>query len=200
MPKPIDFYFDFSSPYGYIASHRIDAIAAKYDRTVAWRPYLLGAVFKVDGRGPLPGQPLVGDYALRDIARSARLYGVPFNMPARLPISGVNPSRAFYWLHDQDPQQAKALARALYAAFFVDGRDISEPEQIGDVAASMDIDRAAAIAALQDEKVKQRLREETEAAIARGAFGSPFVFVDDEPFWGNDRLDQVDCWLETGGW
>ena len=198
--KTIDFYFDFSSPYGYIASHRIDDIAARHGRAVNWRPYLLGVVFKVSGRGPLPKQPLVGDYALRDFSRSARLYGVPFNMPQRLPISGVNPSRAFYWLHDQDAEQAKALARALYAAYFVDGRDISDPEQVADVTASLGIDRAAALTALQDPAVKERLRQACDVAIARGAFGSPFIFVDDEPFWGNDRLDQVDRWLSTGGW
>jgi 2-hydroxychromene-2-carboxylate isomerase len=198
--KTIDFYFDFSSPYGYIASHRIDDIAARHGHAVNWHPYLLGVVFKANGRKPLPGQPLVGDYALRDFARSARLYGVPLNIPPRLPISGVNPSRAFYWLHDQDPPQAKTLARALYAAYFVDGRDISEPEQVAEVTASLGVDRAAVLAALQDPKVKERLRQETEAAIARGAFGSPFIFVDGEPFWGSDRLDQVDRWLATGGW
>ena len=198
--KSIDFYFDFSSPYGYIASCRVDDIAARHGRTVNWYPYLLGVVFKTTGRRPLPEQPLVGDYALRDFARSARLYGVPFNMPQRLPISGVNPSRAYYWLYDQDPQQAKALARSLYAAYFVDGRDISDPEQVAEVTAALGIDRAAVAQALQDPTVKERLRQECDAAIARGAFGSPFIFVDDEPFWGSDRLDQVDRWLTTGGW
>lgn len=198
--KTIDFYFDFSSPYGYIASHLIDDLAAKHGRAVNWRPYLLGVVFKTSGRAPLPGQPLAGDYALRDFARSARLYGVPFNMPARLPISGVNPSRAYYWLYDQDPQRAKALARALYRAFFVDGRDISDTEQVAEVAGALDIERTAVLAAMQDPQVKERLRQETDAAIARGAFGSPFIFVDGEPFWGSDRLDQVDRWLATGGW
>jgi 2-hydroxychromene-2-carboxylate isomerase len=198
--KTIDFYFDFSSPYGYIASHLIDDLAAKHGRAVNWRPYLLGVVFKASGRAPLPGQPLVGDYALRDFARSARLYGVPFNMPARLPISGVNPSRAYYWLHDQDPQRAKALARALYRAFFVDGRDISDAEQVAEVAGALGIEHTTVLAAMQDPQVKERLRQETDAAIARGAFGSPFIFVDGEPFWGSDRLDQVDRWLATGGW
>lgn len=200
MTKPIDFYFDFSSPYGYIASHRIDDIAGRHDRPVIWRPYLMGVVFKINGRGPLPEQPLVGDYARRDFARSARLYGVPFQMPARLPISAVNPSRAYYWLYDQDQEQAKVLARALFSAYFVDGRDISDPEHVLGVAQSLGVDRSALATALQDPAVKERLRHETDAAIARGVFGSPFFLVDGEPFWGNDRLDQVDHWLATGGW
>jgi 2-hydroxychromene-2-carboxylate isomerase len=200
MDKAIDFYFDFSSPYGYIASHRIDAIAKKHSRSVNWRPYLLGAVFKVNGRAPLPSQPLVGDYALRDFVRSARLYGVTLKIPARFPISAVNPSRAYYWMYDQDQEKAKPLARALYAAYFVGDRDISDPEQVAEVAAALGIDRSATLAALQEPRVKERLKQETDAAIARGAFGSPFLFVDGEPFWGNDRLEQVDRWLETGGW
>jgi 2-hydroxychromene-2-carboxylate isomerase len=200
MSKPIDFYFDFSSPYGYIASQRIEAIAAKHGRSVNWRPYLLGAVFKVNSRKPLPGQPLVGDYARHDFERSARLYGVPFKYPTRMPISGVSPSRAYYWVHDRDQQKAKELALALYKAYFVEGRDISDPEQVADIAATLGLDRSATLAAMQEPAVKERLKKETDAAIARGAFGSPFIFVDDEPFWGNDRLDQVDRWLATGGW
>lgn len=200
MTKAIDFYFDFSSPYGYIASHRIDDIAARHGRSAIWRPYLLGVAFKVNGRGPLPTQPLVGDYAMHDFRRSARLHGVAFNIPERFPVSGVNPSRAYYWLYDQDAARAKALARALYAAYFVDRRDISDPEQVAGVAAALGLDRTAVLSALQDPKVKERLRQECDTAIARGAFGSPFIFVDNEPFWGNDRLDQVDHWLAAGGW
>lgn len=200
MNRSIDFYFDFSSPYGYIASHRIDDIAARHDRSVTWRPYLMGAVFKINHRGPLPQQPLIGDYACRDFVRSARLYDVPFRMPDRLPISGVAPSRAYYWLYDQDPGLAKSLARTLLAAYFVNGQDISDAEQVAAVAESLGVDRAPVTTALQDPSIKDRLRQETDAAIARGVFGSPFIIVDDEPFWGNDRLDQVDRWLETGGW
>lgn len=200
MTKPIDFYFDFSSPYGYLASHRIDKIAEGHDRSVTWRPYLMGVVFKINGRTPLPDLPLVGDYARRDFARSARLHGVPFNAPSRLPISAVAASRAYYWLYDQDPQKAKVLARALYGAFFVDDQNIAEPDVVASVAESVGVDNVAMAKALQDADVKNRLRQETDAAIARGVFGSPYVVVDDEPFWGNDRLDQVDRWLETGGW
>ena len=200
MTSPIDFYFDFSSPYGYLASHRIDKIAERHGRSVTWRPYLMGVVFKINGRTPLPEIPLVGDYVRRDFSRPARLHGVPFNAPSRLPISGVAASRAYYWLYDQDPQKAKVLAQALYSAFFVDDKNIAEPDVVASVAESLGIDSGAVTNALQDADVKNRLRQETDAAIARGVFGSPYIVVDDEPFWGNDRLDQVGRWLETGGW
>ncbi|MFQ5545693.1 MAG: 2-hydroxychromene-2-carboxylate isomerase, partial [Acidiferrobacterales bacterium] len=171
-----------------------------HGRSVTWRPYLMGVVFKINGRTPLPDLPLVGDYARRDFARSARLHGVPFNAPSRLPISGVAASRAYYWVYDQDPQKAKALAQALYGAFFVDDKNIAEADVVASIAESVGIDSSAVTEALQDADVKNRLRQETDAAIARGVFGSPYVVVDDEPFWGNDRLGQVDRWLETGGW
>ena len=102
MAAPIDFYFDFSSPYGYLASCRIDEVAARHDRKVNWRPFLLGVAFKLTGSGPLTSQGPKGDYALHDFARTARLLGVPFAMPEGFPFASVAAARAFYWLLDQD--------------------------------------------------------------------------------------------------
>jgi 2-hydroxychromene-2-carboxylate isomerase len=200
MANPIDFYFDFSSPYGYLASTRIDALAAKHRRSVVWRPHLLGAVFKINDQRPLASIPLKSDYAARDLARSARLLKVPFKLPTKFPVGATAPSRAFYWLNDKDPALAKRLAQALYHAYFAEDRDISSPEVTCDVAARLEVDRVELAQALNDPAVKERLRTEVDAAIARGVFGSPYIIVDGEPFWGSDRLDQVERWLETGGW
>jgi 2-hydroxychromene-2-carboxylate isomerase len=200
MPAPIEFYFDFSSPYGYIGSARIDSIAAKFGRETIWRPILLGVVFRVTGAQPLPSLPLKGDYAKRDMSRFARLWDVPFRVPTHFPVATQAPARAFYWLTDRDPSLAKRLAHALYHAYFAEDRDISSPETTADVANSIGLDRNSALAALADPGVKERLRQENDAAIARGVFGSPFVIVDGEPFWGADRLDHVERWLATGGW
>lgn len=200
MRAPIDFYFDFTSPYGYFASTRIDELAAKYGREAVWRPMLLGAVFKIAGTGPLPPIPLKGDYALRDIPRFARLLGVPFKLPSVFPMASVPPCRAFYWLHDQNPLRAKEFARAVFHAYFLDDRDISKSETTIDLAADMGVDRDQISAALNDNAVKERLKTEVDLAIKKGVFGSPFIVVDGEPFWGADRLNQVEKWLETGGW
>lgn len=200
MANPIDFYFDFSSPYGYFAATKIDELAAKYDRAVTWRPILLGAVFKITGGQPLPTIPLKGSYTSHDLARSARLLKVPFKMPAKFPVSGTAPSRAYYWLGERDPAAAKRLAAALYRAYFVEDRDISNPEVTGNVAAKLGVDKAELTQALNDAAVKERLKSEVDAAIERGVFGSPYIVVDGEPFWGSDRLDQVERWLATGGW
>jgi 2-hydroxychromene-2-carboxylate isomerase len=199
MANPIDFYFDFSSPYGYFASTKIDELAAKHGRGVTWRPILLGAVFKITGGQPLPAIPLKGGYAAHDLARSARLFKVPFKMPAKFPIGSTAPSRAFYWVADKDPALAKKLAQALFHAYFAEDRDISDPEVTGNVAARLGVDRNDLTRALNDPAVKERLKTEVDAAIERGVFGSPYLVVDGEPFWGSDRLDQVEKWLQ-GRW
>ncbi len=200
MPAPIDFYFDFSSPYGYLAATRIEDVAAKYGRWVNWQPILLGSVFKITGGQPLPSLPLKGDYAKRDMARCARLLGIPFAYPGKFPISGVAPSRAVTWLQSRDQQKAKELALALYRAFFVDDRDISNPDVTIEVATEQGHERAAVTAGINDQAVKDTLRKEVEASIAKGVFGSPYFVIDGEPFWGHDRIDQVEQWLAKGGW
>src|SRR6185436_3764063 len=200
MANPIDFYFDFSSPYGYFASTKIDDLAARHGRTVTWRPILLGAVFKITGGQPLPTIPLKGSYAAHDLARSARLCDLPFRMPTKFPVPGTARSRAFYWLADRDPAAARKLAAALYRAYFVEDRDISNPEVTGNVAAKLGVNKAELTQALNDTAVKERLKNEVDAAIERGVFGSPYIVVDGEPFWGSDRMDQIDRWLTTGGW
>jgi len=197
---PIDFYFDFASPYGYIASTRIDELAARHGRRVAWRPILLGVVFKTTGMGPLPSIPMKGAYSLRDFARSARLYGVPFAMPKAFPFNAVVPSRAFYWLQARDPDLARRFAQAAYRAAFPEQTDITTPDACAAIAANLGVKREETLAALNDQAVKDRLRAEVDQAIARGVFGSPFIVVDGEPFWGADRLDHVERWLKTGGW
>jgi 2-hydroxychromene-2-carboxylate isomerase len=193
----IDFYFDFSSPYGYFAAEQIDALAARFGRQVNWHPILLGVVFKATGGGPPVANPSKWAYAVNDFARSARFYGLPYQLPAKFPIASQQPSRAFYWLQAQDPQAAKQLALALYRAYFVAGQDISELEVTLDVAAAHGLDRAALAEAIGSAEIKAKLKDETEAAIAKQVFGSPFVIVDGEAFFGADRLPQIEQWLSS---
>jgi 2-hydroxychromene-2-carboxylate isomerase len=200
VANPIDFYFDFSSPYGYFAATRIEDIAARHGRTVTWRPILLGAIFKVTRQQPLPTIPLKGDYAKRDLDRTAKLLDLPFRLPTQFPISTTAPARAFYHLNNRDPALAKRLALALFVAYFADDVDISSPGNTADIAAHAGVDRQEMIDALNDPAVKERLRHEVDAAVDLGVFGSPYIVVDGEPFWGSDRLDQVEKWLSTGGW
>ncbi len=199
MAAPIDFYFDFSSPYGYLASQKIDALAARYGRTAEWRPILLGVMFRQTGMAPLTEIPLKGGYSRHDFSRSARFHGLTeFTMPTRFPIPSQAPARIVMWMKGRDPAQAVRLARAYFHAYFVDDIDISSPDEAAAIAARHGVDRGAAREAVDDPAIKDALKREVEEAIGRGVFGSPFVFVDGEPFWGLDRFDQIEKWLATG--
>ncbi len=200
MAGAIDFYFDFSSPYGYFASVQVDALAAEFERAVAWKPIMIGAAFKETGSRPLVEQPIKGDYCRHDWQRLARLLDVPWVLPEPFPIATLAAARAFWWLAERDAALAQSFAHAAFGAYFADGRDISATATVAEVAASLDIDGPALLAAVQDPAIKERLKQETDAAIARGVFGSPFLFVDGEGFWGADRLWMVKRWLERGGW
>ena len=107
--EPINFYFDFSSPYGYLAAHKIDDIARLYGRTVLWRPVLLGVIFKTTGAQPLLDVPIKGPYARRDIERTARFHGVPLEFPQVMPFPSIAAARAVYWVQDREPDQARNL-------------------------------------------------------------------------------------------
>jgi 2-hydroxychromene-2-carboxylate isomerase len=201
MTAPIEFYFDFISPYGYLGSIGIERIAAAHGRAVDWRPMLLGiSVLKVMGLKPVPDTPLKGPYSAHDWPRFARLMGVPHEPRANVHMASLPAMRAFTWLKDRDAALAKRFAQALYHAHWGEGRDMSAPEAVADVGAIVGVGRQELIAATADDAVKARLREHVEASLARGVFGSPSFIVDGELFWGADRLDQVDRWLATGGW
>ncbi|HTS84396.1 MAG TPA: 2-hydroxychromene-2-carboxylate isomerase [Usitatibacter sp.] len=198
--EPIDYYFEFSSPYGYIASHLVDAMGTRLGREIRWRPFLLGPVFKATGSAPLVEIPMKGEYSRRDFVRSARFHGVTLNMPSKFPIGTVAGVRAFYWIEDRDPKKARAFAKTLYDEYFVANRDIGAPETVIEVAGTVGVDKAALQAALGDSAVKERAKAEVDGAMAKGVFGSPFFIVDGEPFWGCDRIPMLEDWVKRGGW
>ncbi len=198
--SPVDFYFEFSSPYGYIASQLAEDLEKRIGRPMQWRPILLGPVFKITGQAPLVEIPMKGEYSRRDFSRSARLHKVAYAHPEKFPIGTVAALRAFYWVNDRDPSAARALAKALYKAYFVEGKDIGAPQAVVEIAKSVGVDAAALAAALEDPAVKERGKREVDAAIAAGVFGSPFFVVDGEPFWGVDRIPMVEDWVRIGGW
>ena len=204
MSEPIHFHFDYSSPYGYLASERIEALAKQHGREVQWHPILLGAVFKVTGLGPLLDVPMKGDYATMDFARAAREHGLTYVHPETFPFASVAACRATLWLRDNADASLSSrtsdLVHVLYRASFQHGRDIGNVDTVVELAGDLGIDRDALIAALGDADIKNRLRVEVESAIEQGVFGSPMLTVDGEQFWGHDRLEQLDRWLKRGGW
>ncbi|HKY95996.1 MAG TPA: 2-hydroxychromene-2-carboxylate isomerase [Kiloniellales bacterium] len=200
MAAPVQFYFDFYSPYGYLASEQIDALCAKHGRETDWRPIMLGVVFKQTGQQPLIEVPLKGDYSKRDMLRTARLWGGPFVIPDAFPFPSISACRAAYWAKQKHPEKAKPLMQALLRRAWNRNQDIAKPESVVEVAGEVGLDREEVAKALQDPAVKDGLRQALDASMAAGVFGSPYIVVDGEPFWGNDRLAMVDEWLKRGGW
>ncbi|MBO6949587.1 MAG: 2-hydroxychromene-2-carboxylate isomerase [Rhodospirillales bacterium] len=200
MPNPVEFYFDFSSPYAYFAAQQIDRLAGGFERDVMWKPMLLGAALKETGAVPPVKVPIKGDYVKSDWARLARFQDLKWTMPDPFPIATVAAARAYYWIEDQDKDKAKSFAWDCFTTYFGEGKDISSKEAVAAIASKQGFSEEEVLAAIDDEGVKQRLKDETQAAIDKGVFGSPFIIVDGEGFWGADRLWMVKRWLKSGGW
>jgi 2-hydroxychromene-2-carboxylate isomerase len=199
MPNSIDFYFDFSSPYSFLAAEQIEALAARHGRTVTFKPILLGIVFKTAGSTPLTEQyGPKARYSVHDFERSARFAGVRYRHPSKFPIGAVGASRAVLWLQQHRPEKANEFVHAVFRAFFQDDRDIADAAVVAQVAQSIGLDGPALMEAAQAPAIKDELRRRVEEAVAFGVFGAPTIVVDGEVFWGNDRLPQIERWLASG--
>jgi 2-hydroxychromene-2-carboxylate isomerase len=199
MAAAIDFYFDFSSPYSYIASEEIEAVAERHAHEVHWRPVLLGVVFKASGGAPLTETySPKARYSVRDFARSAAFVGVPYRHPSTFPIGAVAASRSVVWLQQQHPALVAPFIHAVFRAFFVADRNVGDAGVVMDIAQGVGIDPTSLAAGIQDDAIKASLRAGVEEAIARGVFGAPTMFIDGEMFWGHDRLAQVERWISAG--
>jgi len=204
MPAPIDFYFDFLSPYGYFASTRIDTLAAQYGRSVCWRVFYMRGIMqdRLGQTRPFLDVPIKGDYYKHDVPRMARWFGVPLNSGGLSNFVSANACRAFWLLDDLDPHLAKRFAREIFEWHHVRATPPNTPEQVAQAAANvgLDTEQLDLATAVQLPEAKERLRRETDAAAAAGVWGTPTFAVDGELFWGADRLYLVEDWLRRGGW
>jgi 2-hydroxychromene-2-carboxylate isomerase len=201
MKEPIDFYFDFISPYAYIGSTQIDAIAARHGRVVNWRPVLIGVtIMKVMGMKPLTETPVKSESLRHDGARMAKVYGIPFKYHGLKGINSLAASRAFLWLTGQDRDLALRFARRIFERLWVDGLDITAAEDVAAEAAALGVNGHDLLVAILSTEGKQALHTAVEDAITRGVFGVPFFIADGEPIWGGDRLWMLDYWLAHGSW
>ena len=225
-PEPVHFWFDFISPFGYFASLRIDELAGRAGRRVEWHPLLVGVtVMKVMGLKPLLDTPLKKDYVLRQAARYARRHGVALKRGVSAPPMNPLPvARLFAWLrvHGNRPaqtqgqapsgaagqmpgsapgtSQAHAFARAAFHAYWAEGIDLDTADALRAAAAKAHLPGNLVEAGLADAAAATLLRAEVDSAIALGVFGSPFVIVDGEPFFGVDSFELLEQWLHHGAW
>jgi len=197
MPAEIDFYFDFSSSYSYVATPGIIEIADKRDVSVNWKPILLGVIFNALGHAPPAADSPKMRHAERDLERCAEAAGLPpFGFPTPFPFAAITASRAFWYLHDSDPDKAVEWAKAVFNASFAERRDCSSPEVLSDIAAGLGHDPQQLLEATATDAVKARFKAVTGEAMERGVFGAPTFFVGDEMFWGGDRLAHLERFLD----
>lgn len=198
MSNPIDFYFDFSSPYGYFGAVEIGKLAERYGRAVNWHPILLGPIFKTIGTNSLVLIPVKGEYSRHDMGRTARFHNIFFKEPSNFPVGTQVAARAVLWAQEHHAGKSVDFIRTLYSAYFTEDIDISVAANVLRIAGDLGIDQAALEAALGTQEIKDKLRLATEDAAQKGVFGSPFVIVDGESFWGFDRFAQLEAFLKNG--
>lgn len=185
--KTLEFFYDFSCPYAYLASTRIERLAKAGGAELVYKPFLLGGVFQALGVAPMQSMPEPkAKLNLLDMQRWADHWGAPFTMPPGHPNRTVLALRAA--LASKDLPRA---TRALFDAYWAEGRDLSDPSVVADALNRAGLDGEALLAKADDPAIKTELRERTDEAIARGVFGAPTTFIDGELFWGQDRLDLV---------
>lgn len=194
MSKTIECFFDFGSPATYLAWTQLPRLAAKYNATLIWRPMLLGAVFKATGNQSPAMNPAKGRYMLIDFQRYAKHYDVPMKFNPFFPINTMTLMRGAVALQG-DPRFDDYLD-AVFKAIWVDEQNMGQPEVVASVLEKAGFDAAALLAQCSDETVKEKLKANTEEAVARGAFGAPTVYVDGEMFFGQDRLPMIEKALQ----
>ena len=196
-PRELEFRFEFGSNYSYLALMRVEALAASHGVPLRWRPFLLGPVFRQLGwsSSPFVLQEAKGRYMWRDMEREARKYGVPFVRPSVFPRKAVLPMRVAT-LGAREAWMG-AFCRRVMRQNWIEDLDIDDPAHVLRALDGLVPDPRAVVEAALLEPNKARLRASTEEAQARGVFGAPTMFVGDEMFWGNDRLEDAFAWAAS---
>ena len=191
MSKTLEFFFDFGSPTSYLAFTQVPRIAAERGARVAWRPMLLGGVFKATGNASPVSVPAKGRWMSGDIALWARRWGVPFVFNPAFPINTLTMMRGATGLQMRQPDRFLAYCDAVYRALWQQQRNLGDAAVLAATLAEAGFDAEAFMAMVADAEVKAALVATTEEAVARGVFGAPTCFVGPAMFFGQDRLDFV---------
>jgi len=194
MAKKVEFYYDFSSPYTYIASTRIEKLCDENGAELEWKPFLLGGVFNEIGSVPAVQIDNKFRYLRRDFELTAEYYGVDFNFPELFPLNSVRSMRGAFAADEKG--KLVEYSHEMFRLYWTEGLDLSKAEILGEVVGNVGIDPDWFVNRINEQDIKDKLRDETNIAIERGVFGAPTMFVDDQMFWGNDRLDYLDRYLK----
>jgi 2-hydroxychromene-2-carboxylate isomerase len=197
-PHTVIFWFDFHSPWAYLAANRIDSVVAPYGYAIDWRPlHLANLIDAIGGRRPLEANPAFVRWYQQDLQDWAALQGVVIRHHPSFPL---RPSRALRAaLYAAERGRACCFVRGVMAAYWTLNRDISDVEVIADIAASCGLDPDAVRSATASNTYKRMLEQNNAAAIAAGVFGVPTMIARGKLFWGNDRLELLERSLAQDG-
>jgi 2-hydroxychromene-2-carboxylate isomerase len=195
MQKQVEFFFDFGSPYTYLAYHELRRIAQARGAQIVWRPILLGGVFQATGNHSPAEIPAKALYSNVDLQRWAQAYGVPFAMNPHFPINTLALMRGAVAMQQRGEEPFQRYLGAMFGAMFEKPRNLNNSMEIGAVLADAGFDPMECMQAIQEPAVKEALKVATSEAVARGVFGVPTFFVGKEMYWGQDRLLFVDAAL-----
>jgi 2-hydroxychromene-2-carboxylate isomerase len=193
--KTIDFWYEFASTYSYPAAMRVEKVAKAADLAVRYRPFLLGPIFGAQGwkDSPFNIYPVKGRYMWRDMERICEAEDIPLKLPpVRFPQNGLKAARIA--MVGEAQGWIGAFTRAVYTANFAEQRDIADDATLALILSKLGVNPEATVEAANTQENKDRLKAQTEDAVARGLFGAPSFTVGDELFWGNDRLEQAVAW------
>jgi 2-hydroxychromene-2-carboxylate isomerase len=186
VTKQIEFFYDYLSPFSYLADTQLPAIAERTGAEIVYRPAFLGAIMKATGNsGPIPIQGKAG-YNVADFQRWAKRYGLAATFSPHFPFNTIRVLRGA--IAAQIHGRFQEFHSAAFRAIWEQGQDLSEEDAIRILLDAAGIERAL----IEGDEIKNRLRANVDEAVSRGAFGLPTFFVKDEMFWGNDRLDFVE--------
>jgi 2-hydroxychromene-2-carboxylate isomerase len=191
MTKAVEFYFDVGSPAAYLAWTQLPKLAQEMQAEIVYRPFLLGAVFQATGNRSPTEVPAKGQHMLDDLARHARRYGVEFRHNPYFPINTLMLMRGALGLQMREPGRMQAYVDAVYRAIWVDSKNMNDPATVAEVLQQAGFDPGKLLALAADQAVKDQLKVQTQDAVSRGVFGAPTFFVNNQMFWGQDRLDFV---------
>ena len=191
MDKSVEFYFDFGSPAAYLAYTQLPHVCADTGAALVYKPMLLGGVFQATGNRSPAEIPAKHPYMTIDLQRFAKRYGVPFVHNPHFPINTLLLMRGATGLQMHQGARFGDYVAAMYQAMWVDGRNMGDAATVGGVLQAAGFDPAATLALAGQQDVKDQLKAVTQEAVARGVFGAPTMFVGEQMFWGQDRLDFV---------
>ena len=191
MRKSVDFFFDVGSPASYLAWTQLPGLCASHGADLVYRPMLLGGVYQATGNASPATIPAKGRYTQMDYERHARRYGVPSRSNPHFPIITLFLMRAVTGIHLRRPGQLQQLLGCVFKALWIDALDLNDPKLTAGILATGGFDPAEIERLAQDPETKAALKATTQEAVARGAFGAPTLFVGDQMFFGQDRMDFV---------